>query len=453
MSTKLDFDVKKLFDVDFGYEITCALKWVWKNYLYLIISPSLGADANTLSVKLFYKVNLYTGKITKLFLPENIRNFYKKDMGQIFILDDKVYIVAGGNNNSNNNALYNTMYIYDLREDSWILTTTDLFFKTNIFKGIVPLVLVDRELYMIQGNSAYNSWSKNFYKFNLDTKELITLAPKAFSGSYPQLTYKDNKIYCYYSDSSASIPHYEYYDIKNNEWSSYFFTDVVNTAVTSYGFYSNIELRDKIIFTNPERTLLTPPHWTALYSTSEKTFSICNGYSNTADYEIQNFPNSIPSDVVNISNYQTHNNLMEFGGRIIFIGVRNGTTKRAILSIGNKVYRTGIVSYIEMTEKIDFDNDLLKFRVYGFVPEKTYMKFLISNDNGLNYYAYDGMWKKVEKENIIEEGNTIEELEKLNRIKILDLVKTSELKILVGMISYDPYSTPMINSVHLTRRI
>ena len=57
------------------------------------------------------------------------------------------------------------------------------------------------------------------------------------------------------------------------------------------------------------------------------------------------------------------------------------------------------------------------------------------------------------EENIIEEGNTIEELEKLNRIKILDLVKTSELKILVGMISYDPYSTPMINSVHLTRRI
>ena len=93
---------------------------------------------------------------------------------------------------------------------------------------------------MIQGNSAYTSWSKNFYKFNLDTKELITLAPKAFSGAYPQLTYKDNKIYCYYTDGSASIPHYEYYDIKNNEWSSYFFTDVVNIAATSYGFYSNI---------------------------------------------------------------------------------------------------------------------------------------------------------------------------------------------------------------------
>ena len=78
MSTKLDFDVKKLFDVDFGYEITCALKWVWKNYLYLIISPNLGIDTNTLPVKLFYKVNLYTGKTTKLFLPENIRNFIKK---------------------------------------------------------------------------------------------------------------------------------------------------------------------------------------------------------------------------------------------------------------------------------------------------------------------------------------------------------------------------------------
>ena len=77
------------------------------------------------------------------------------------------------------------------------------------------------------------------------------------------------------------------------------------------------------------------------------------------------------------------------------------------------------------------------------------MKFLI-NKNDTYYTFKDNTWKEVTKDNVIDLGMTIDEIEKLNIINFNKLVSVSDsISILVGMMSRDPFQSAYVKRIKL----
>ena len=122
-----------------------------------------------------------------------------------------------------------------------------------------------------------------------------------------------------------------------------------------------------------------------------------------------------------------------------------------------KVYKTHTISYIETTDKNHFTNIYqIKDIELGCVEndkEKNFCRFLFSFDNRVTYKTFNietGMWEDCDKSDIITKGLSVDNLHLcINSInEQLDSTLQS-LDILVGMMTLDAYTSPIIKNIAL----
>lgn len=438
----IDFEFKRITDIITTADLVASVKWVWRNYLYVLEGGST-TSITSLKSNEFYRINLETGVKELLVRPTTnfLRTTCFDDASQVVLVDNFVYIVAGGTTSTESKIIHR----YDLLRDTWTGVDTEQFFGTSVV-GICGVCLVGRWIYFTGGSGKGNM----FYRFNIDTKELRDLANKNYNGAYPELVYKDGKIFCYYRASGAAVPHFEVYNIKLNTWQQYFFSDTSVNAISACGFVSNIEIEDKMLYSNYAISTNTSAYWKETYPSEERVFSLVNKvtYSNL-DLEFIGYPEIIDQDIKILSNGTTKNENMNYAGKLIIIG--KAGDKFAICSIGNKTYRTGEIGTVEMDYNLDINNITSVEYDAQYINEDD-IKVLISVDSGITYKKFNVLnrtWEIIDKNKVME-GNTLEELANIN-FKELSVIN-NKLKLLVGMKTSDVFSTPILKSIIFTTR-
>lgn len=438
----IDFEFKRIADITTTADLVASVKWVWRNYLYILEGGSTSSYTSLTSGE-FYKINLKTGEKELLVRPSTsfLRTTCFDDASQVVLIDNFAYIVAGGTSSTPSNKVYK----YDMLRDTWTGVKASEFFGLDITFSC-GVCLIGRWLYFTGGTGKDNM----FYRFNVDTKELKDLASKNYNGAYPELVYKDKKIFCYYRSTSASVPHFEVYDIELNTWQQYFFSDTSANAISGCGFVSNIEVEDKMLYSNYAISTNTSTYWKETYPSVERVFSLVNKvtYSNI-DIEFVGYPEIIDQDIKILSNGTTKNENMNYAGKLIMIGKTDNLY--AICCIGNKSYKTGEIGTVEMDYDLDINN-ITSIEYCAQFKNEDDIKALISVDSGTTYKKFNFMskvWETVDKSNVTQ-GNTLEELTKIN-FKELSVID-SKLKLLVGMKTSDCFSTPILKSIIFTTK-
>lgn len=438
---------------------------IYKDYMFFYTGYDTNIKTeNNSNFRSFFKVHIPTGEVTRLTYPswEVFRTIISMS-----IINDKIYC-TGEHHNNNNKAYYSQNFlVYDIKNDTW----------TNLYKSSprisargytygCNLVRYDNLLYMFNGYNG-SSWTNKYSVYNPETDELTELGNSSgVAGGMCLLIDKANKeeILSTVTSSSANANNCFYkYNFKTKLWNTKeFYTNTSGFNFNPYNDATSV-LYPILYFDNKLFTINDGTNVFRIYADKLSVF----------DYETKIYHKNIitiPSkclgifkDVTNTSwNYSQKRNLdvsyccrsdqaNYWGNKKIFVtpnGTPSGGTYN-ICSISTVQTKTGEIAYTENKEKTLIETPLVKIRIEGWTPPKTEMKFLI-NKNDTYYTFKKNTWQEVTKDNVINLGMTIDEIEKLNITNFNKLVSVGDnISILVGMMSYDPFQSAYIKRIKL----
>lgn len=223
-----------------------------------------------------------------------------------------------------------------------------------------------------------------------------------------------------------------------------------NNDYTGFGCYNAIRTDEKTTTNNNFAFILKQGDTNSFLKIEFKTPTIIKKVvcSLKEKSTLGNYANAHKADInFTYNTNETDTYTIEHSVGSVFNEIDEIYLKQGIL---NKVYDNNEAKIETNTNTITGFSKIDSLNIIANEPTNTKLRFAISNDNKTTWYAFkNGSWNIVNESDIINNGNTLQEMQNLTSSDLNVVSKNKDVDIVVKMITTDSSITPSISSIEV----